>query len=72
MARITVQPDDRRTVLEERHVQADQICDEPSASHLLDRLRRAVQDAERPPVTKRRVRRLASIVPARDYKLVGA
>jgi hypothetical protein len=72
MARITVQTDDRRTVLEERDVHADQICDEPSASPLLDRLRSAVQDAERPPVRKRRVRRLASIVPARDYKLVGA
>jgi hypothetical protein len=72
MARITVQTDDRRTVLEERDVQIDQIRDEPSASHLLDRLRRAVQDAERPPAIKRPVRRLVSIVPARDYKLVGA
>lgn len=72
MARITVQTDDRRTVLEERDVHPDQICDELSASPLLDRLRSAVQDAERPPVRKCRVRRLASIVPARDYKLVGA
>jgi hypothetical protein len=72
MARITVQTDDRRTVLEERGVQIDQIRDEPSASRLMERVRRAVQDAERPPVLKRRVRRLVSIVPARDYKLVGA
>ena len=72
MARITVQTDDRRTVLEERDVHVDEIRDEPSASHLLQRLRRAVQDAERPPALKRPVRRLVSIVPARDYKLVGA
>ncbi|HEV2980243.1 MAG TPA: hypothetical protein VGX51_02325 [Solirubrobacteraceae bacterium] len=72
MARITVQTDDRRIVLEERDVHADQLRDEPSASHLRDRLSRAVQDAERPPVGRRRVRRLASIVPARDYRLVGA
>ena len=72
MARITVQTDDRRTVLEERHVGVEQIRDEPSASRLLDRLRRAVQDAEHPPAIKRPVRRLVSIVPARDYRLVGA
>ena len=72
MARITVQTDDRRTVLEERDVHLDQIRDGRAASHLLSRLRHAVQDAERPPVLKRRARRLVSIVPARDYKLVGA
>jgi hypothetical protein len=71
MARITVQTDDRRTVLEEADVQVDQIRDDVSASHLLDRLRRAVQDAERPAPRKRSARRLASIVPARDYRVVG-
>jgi hypothetical protein len=80
MARITVQTDDRRTVLEERDVQIDHVRDERSASHLLARLRRAVQDAERRPAAKARgdqdgersVRRVVSIVPARDYRLVGA
>jgi N-formylglutamate amidohydrolase len=72
MARITVQTDDERTVLEERDVHVHHIRQEPAASHLIERLARAVQDAERPPARKRAVRRLVSIVPVRDYKLVGA
>ena len=72
MTRITVQTDDERTVFEERDVQLDHIRHEPAASHLFDRLTRAVQDAERPPQRQRRVRRIVSIVPVRDYKLVGA
>jgi hypothetical protein len=71
MARITVQTDDRRTVLEERDVKLDHIRDEACASDLVDRLRRAVQDTERPSAPRRPARRLASIVPARDYRLVG-
>jgi hypothetical protein len=72
MARITVQTDDHQTVLEERHVRPDPVRDAPLDPGLLERLRRAVQDAERSPGHSRRVRRLAAIVPARDYKLVGA
>jgi hypothetical protein len=69
--------DDPRTVPEEPRVQIDHISSARTASHPLDRLARALQDADRapahrPPVLKPRVRRLAAIVPARDYKLVGA
>jgi len=73
MARILVQTNDSRTVLEERNVQLADINDGESAAGLLDRLERAIQDAERR-LDRRspRVRHLAAIVPVSDYRDVGA
>ena len=73
MARILVQTNDRRTVLDERNVQIADINDQTSASGLLDRLEHAIADAERrrgrrsPPV-----RHVAAIVPVSDYRDVCA
>lgn len=68
MARILVQTDDRRTILDEHDVQVADINDELVASRLLDRLERAIAVAER----RRPTRRIAAIVPASDYREVGA
>jgi ArsR family metal-binding transcriptional regulator len=72
MARILVQTDDRRTVLDAGDVNLADINDRESASSLLDRLERAIQTAERRPGAARAgVRRVASIVPVSDYRDVG-
>jgi len=72
MARILVQTNDRRTVLDEGGVQAADIHDQSAAGSLLDRLERAVCDAEsRRFSTNARVRRLAVIVPTSGYREVG-
>ncbi len=69
MARILVQTNDYRTVLDEADVELADIT-RPDADHgLLARLEHAVRDAE----TRRRrprtgVRHLASIVPVSDYR----
>ncbi len=72
MARILVQTDDRRTVLDAGGVNVADINDRESASSLLDRLERAIQSAERRPgPASARCRRVASIVPVSDYRDVG-
>ncbi len=70
MARILVQTDNRRTVLEERSVDLAEIGDDAAAADLMSRLKRAVADAERPPATRPRprVQHLAAIVPAMHYR----
>jgi hypothetical protein len=72
MARILVQTNDSRTVLDERDVHRGDIVGQRSAQTLLDRLERAVEDAdlERPQASP--VRHLATILPAKDYRAVGA
>jgi hypothetical protein len=72
MARILVQTNDCRTVLDERDVQATDIDDGRSAGTLLDRLGRAVRDAELDTPTRTPIKRLAAILPASDYRAVGA
>jgi hypothetical protein len=72
MARILVQTNDYRTVLDERDVQLADISDERSAGSLRDRLERAVQEAERRRVRRNQpLRRVAVIVPATDYRAVS-
>jgi hypothetical protein len=69
MARILVQTNDCRTVLDERDVR---LADINERIGLLDRLEDAVKDAERPPTrSNRRFTHLAAIVPARDYRAVS-
>jgi len=51
MARILVQTNDHRTVLDERHVR---LADINECLCLLDRLEQAVKEAERPPTRSRR------------------
>ncbi|HYM54191.1 MAG TPA: hypothetical protein VES97_02430 [Solirubrobacteraceae bacterium] len=70
MAHILVQTNGRRTVLDEHDVELVDVDDEKSAADLLERLRRAVRDAEPRPGRRSRpvVRRLASIVPATYYR----
>ncbi len=64
MARIVVQTDDRRTVLDEGDVQVADISDEDSSRPLLHRLEQALRDAESRRFSRtRRVRRLVAIVP---------
>lgn len=71
MARILVQTNDYRTVLDESDVQLADINDEQVAGGLLDRVGRAVHDAECGRARPRRpVRRLAAIVPVSDYRVV--
>ncbi len=73
MARILVQTNDRRTVLDQRNVRIADIDDEESAVALLDRLADAIQLAEaRLGARRRTVRHLAAIVPASDYRDVSA
>jgi hypothetical protein len=69
MARIVVQTDDHRTVLEERGVQLADVNDGPESVDLMTRLRTAVGTAERTPA-KPAVRRLLTILPAADYREV--
>lgn len=72
MARILVQTDDYRTVLDERDVQLADINDQRSRGNLRDRLEVAVQDADRRPAKRRRpLRRLAVIIPVSDYRTVS-
>ena len=72
MARIQVQTDDCRTVLDELNVQLANINNEAAwCVELLDRLERAIQDSERRRGgSRRRVRHPAAIVPATDYRSV--
>ena len=85
MARILVQTNDRRTILDEADVHPSSIRDEHVAGDLLGRLERAVTRAERASRTRRGdlnrrpgrslagerpVRRLLAIMPARDYREV--
>jgi hypothetical protein len=49
MARILVQTNDYRTVLDERNVQLADINDEASNADLLERLRQAIRDSARRP-----------------------
>jgi predicted short-subunit dehydrogenase-like oxidoreductase (DUF2520 family) len=70
MARIVVQTDDHRTVLEERHVQLADVDDGQASVDLMARLRKAVKAAERTQ-PKRPVRRLLTILPAADYREVS-
>jgi hypothetical protein len=72
MARILIQTNDRRTVLDERIVQSADLSDERSERTLLDRLKQAVDDVELGAPKRSRIRRLAAIVPASDYRCVGA
>jgi len=72
MARILIQTDDYRTVLDERDVQLADINDKHSAGNLLGRLEQAVRDTELRLVRRRRpLRRVAVIVPASDYRTVS-
>ena len=69
MARILVQTDDRRTVLDEEGVNPSDVGSD-TAQRLLGRIERAVQDADR---SRRapRFRRLGVIAPASDYRQVA-
>ncbi len=72
MARILVQTDDRRTVLEAANVELADINEEHLASDLLERLERAITLADRSAgCSARPLRRLASIVPLSDYRDLG-
>ena len=69
MARILVQTNDCRTVLDERDVL---LADLHERITLLDRLEDAVKDAERPRTRpNRRFRRIAMIVPDGDHRTVS-
>lgn len=70
MARIVVQTDDRRTVLEEPDVQVADISDARTRLQLMGRLQAAVGDAERSR-PRRQVKRLLTILPAADYREVS-
>ncbi len=69
MARILVQTDDRRTVLEAPNVELNE---ERLAADLLERLERAITLADGSAASSARpLRRLASIVPLSDYRDLG-
>jgi len=70
MARIVVQTDDRRTVLEEPDVQVADVSDARTRLQLMGRLQAAVGDAERSR-PRRHVKRLLTILPAADYREVS-
>jgi len=70
MARIVVQTDDRRTVLEEPDVQLADVSDARTRLQLMGRLQAAVGDAERSR-PRRQVKRLLTILPAVDYREVS-
>jgi hypothetical protein len=73
MARILVQTNDRRTVLDEAEVQLADVNDQDQAADLLDRLGRAIVQAERVPRSPGpRGRRPRALVPVSDYRDVGA
>jgi hypothetical protein len=68
MARILVQTNDYRTVLDERNVQLADINDETSNADLLERLRQAIRDSAR----RRRprspsARHQVAVLPAKGY-----
>jgi len=71
MARIVVQTDDRRTVLEEPDVQISDVSNARARLQLMGRLEAAVGDAERSRPRRRPVKRLLTIVPAVDYREVS-
>ena len=72
MARILVQTDDRRTVLDERNVGLTDVADVHGATGLLDRLQAAIEHAERMrPKGARRPRR-GSVVSVAHYRDIGA
>ena len=71
MARIVVQTDDRRTVLEEPEVQVSDVSNARARLQLMGRLEAAVGDAERARPRRRPVKRLLTIVPAVDYREVS-
>jgi hypothetical protein len=68
MARILVQTDDRRTVLDEEGVNPADVESE-AAQRLLGRIERAVEDADRRR-PDRGFRRLGVIAPASDYRQI--
>ena len=70
MARIVVQTDHRRTVLEQPDVQVADISDARTRLQLMGRLQAAVGDAERSR-PRRQVKRLLTILPAADYREVS-
>jgi hypothetical protein len=70
MARIVVQTDDHRTVLEERDVQLSDVSNARTRLQLMGRLQAAVGDAERSR-PRRQVKRLLTILPAADYREVS-
>jgi hypothetical protein len=64
MARILVQSNDHRIVFDARNVRHAQITADESPGGLLDRLERAVQDADRDPISRNRAPEgLLGIVP---------
>jgi hypothetical protein len=68
MARILVQTNDYRTVLDERNVQLADINDKAPNAELIQRLGRAIQDSERRPSRRSRsARHLVAIAPAKGY-----
>jgi len=68
MARILVQTNDYRTVLDERNVQLADINDKTPNADLLERLGQAIQDSERRPSRRTpSVRRPVAIAPATGY-----
>jgi len=68
MARILVQTNDYRTVLDERYIK---LADINECLGLLDRLEQAVKEAERPP-TRRSFGRMAMIDPAVSTSVASA
>ena len=70
MARIVVQTDDHRTILEERGVKLADVSNERASGEVMARLRRAVGTAERGR-PDRPVKRLLAILPAVDYREVS-
>lgn len=69
MARIVVQTNDYRTVLDERHVR---LADINECLCLLDRLEQAVKEAECPPTRSRRRMHTAMMAPASDHRALNA
>lgn len=68
MARILVQSNDHRVVLDARNVRRAEIKAGESRGGLLDRLERAVRDADRDQTSSKRApERLLAIVPVRGY-----
>jgi hypothetical protein len=68
MARILVQSNDHRIVLDARNVTHAEIKADVSPGGLFDRLERAIRDADRgQPLRKRAPERHRAIVPVRGY-----
>jgi hypothetical protein len=72
MARILVQTNDRRTVLDEADVRLADISDDDCAAALLDRLEGAIENAERAPGPSPPPERRRAIVPVSSYRDVCA